>query len=117
MGHFRLPENLVAGLADAPAEIGFLTLRFVHYPGAQQLILWLPQSGYHGYGDVTLTRTGAVVDLAAVRDRLNGSVQILWDTLPWAPGDYVITITHADFRTIARHPAEHLPRSSRRASR
>jgi hypothetical protein len=82
--------------ADAPAEIGILTLRFVHYPDTQQLILWLPQSGYHGYGDVTLTRNHAVFEKATVRDRLNGSVQILWDTLPWPPGDYRIVITHTD---------------------
>jgi hypothetical protein len=81
---------------DAPATVGVLTLKFVHYPGAQQLILWLPQSGYHGYGDLTLTRDGEVIEHAAVRDRLNGSVQILFNTLPWPPGDYVITITHAD---------------------
>lgn len=81
---------------DAPAEVGLLTLKFVHYPGAQQLILWLPQSGYHGYGDLTVTCNGAVIEQASVRDRLNGSVQILWDTLPWPPGDYRITITHAD---------------------
>ena len=81
---------------DAPPEIGVLTLRFVHYPGAQQLILWLPQSGYHGYGDVTVTHNGAVIERAPVRSRLNGSVQILWDTLPWAPGSYLIVITHDD---------------------
>jgi len=49
-------------------------LRFVHYPGAQQLILWLPQSGYHGYGDVTVTHNGALIEKATLRDRLNGSV-------------------------------------------
>ena len=81
---------------DAPSEIGVLTLKFVHYPGAQQLILWLPQSGYHGYGDVTVTHNGAVIERAPVRSRLNGSVQILWDTLPWAPGSYLIVITHDD---------------------
>lgn len=81
---------------NAPPEIGVITLRFVCYPGAQQLILWLPQSGYHGYGDVTVTRDGALMEQASVRERLSGSVQILWDTLAWAPGDYRITITHAD---------------------
>jgi hypothetical protein len=81
---------------NAPPEIGVLTLRFVYYPGAQQLILWLPQSGYHGYGDVTVTRDGALIEQATVRERLNGSVQILWDTLAWVPGDYLIKITHAD---------------------
>lgn len=82
--------------ADAPAEIGLLTLKFVHYPGAQQLILWLPQSGYLGYVDLTVTRDGVEMEQAAVRDRLNGSVQILFDTLAWPPGDYRIVITHAD---------------------
>lgn len=82
--------------AEAPATVGVVTLKFVHYPGAQQLILWLPQSGYHGYGDLTLTRNGAVIEHTPVRDRLNGSVQILFDTLLWPPGDYAITITHAD---------------------
>ncbi|MEQ1784705.1 MAG: hypothetical protein ABMA14_25440 [Hyphomonadaceae bacterium] len=81
---------------DAPPEVGVLTLRFVHYPGAQQLILWLPQSGYLGYGDVTVARDGKVIEQETVRDRLNGSVQILWDTLAWPPGDYRIAITHTD---------------------
>lgn len=82
--------------AGAPPDVGVLTLRFVHYPGAQQLILWLPQSGYHGYGDVIVARNGEVIEQASVRDRLNGSVQILWNTLPWPAGDYAIAITHAD---------------------
>ena len=81
---------------DAPAEVGLLTLKFVHYPGAQQLILWLPQSGYHGYGDLSVTRDGVVIEQGSVRSRLNGSVQILFATLDWPPGDYRIVITHAD---------------------
>lgn len=88
---------------DAPKDVGLLTLRFVHYPGAQQLILWLPQSGYHGYGDLTVTYNGAVIEHATVRNRLNGSVQILWNTLAWAPGDYVIGISH---EAGWRHEAE-----------
>lgn len=70
------------------------TVKYVHYPGAQQLILWLPQSGYHGYAELTLTRGDDLIERAAVRSRLNGSVQILWNTLPWPPGDYAIHITH-----------------------
>ena len=81
---------------DAPEGVGLLTLKFVHYPGSQQLILWLPQSGYHGYGELSVTRGGDVVERGTVRDRLNGSVQILFDTLPWPPGDYAIVITHDD---------------------
>ena len=78
----------------APDGVGLLTLRFVRYPGAQQLILWLPQSGCQGYSDLTVTRGDAVVEQAPVRSRLNGSVQILFDTLTWPPGDYSIIITH-----------------------
>src|SRR5262249_27699292 len=81
---------------EAPPEIGVCTLKFVHYPGAQQLILWLPQSGYFGYGDLTVTRNGDPIKKNTARNRLNGSVQILFNTLPWAPGDYVISITHTD---------------------
>ena len=92
-GHIVIGDIRTLG---APEGVGLLTLRFVHYPGAQQLILWLPQSGYHGYGDLTVTCNGAVIEQASVRDRLNGSVQILFDTLAWAPGDYRITVTHAD---------------------
>ena len=81
---------------DAPPAIDVPTLRFVHYPGAQPLLRWLPQSGYLGYGDVTVTHNGALIEKATVRDCLNGSVQILWDTLVWPPGDYRIVITHTD---------------------
>jgi len=91
---------------DAPPAIGAPTLRFVHYPGAQQLILWLPQSGYHGYGDVTVTHNGALIEKVAVRDCLNGSVQILWDTLVWPPGDYRIVIAHTDGWRPRSHAAE-----------
>lgn len=79
---------------DAPEGVGLLTLKFVHYPGSQQLILWLPQSGYHGYGELSVTRGDDVLERGPVRDRLNGSVQILFDTLSWPPGDYAIVITH-----------------------
>jgi len=83
--------------ASAPAEIGVVTVKAVHYPGAQQLVLWLPQTGYQGYCDVSLTGPGGtLIEQASVRDRLNGSVQILWDTLPWRPGAYRIEITHAN---------------------
>lgn len=81
---------------DAPEGVGLLTLKFVHYPGSQQLILWLPQSGYQGYGELSVTRGETVIERGPVRSRLNGSVQILFDTLPWPPGDYAIVITHDD---------------------
>jgi hypothetical protein len=90
-GHVVIAEvRTVGGAADA----GVPTLKFVHYPGAQQLILWLPMPGYQGYGDLTVTRGDVVVEQAHVSRRLNGSVQILWNTLAWRPGDYLIVIGH-----------------------
>lgn len=81
---------------DGLPKTGVPTVKYVHYPGAQQLILWLPQSGYHGYGELTVSRDGEVVERATVRSRLNGSIQILWNTLPWAPGNYLISIPHEE---------------------
>lgn len=79
---------------DAPEGAGLLTLHFVHYPGSQQLTLWLPQSGYQSYGELSVMRGETVIERGPVRDRLNGSVQILFATLAWPPGDYTIVITH-----------------------
>lgn len=80
------------GMADA----GKPTVKFVWYPGSQQLILWLPRPGHQGYGELIVTRGGEEIERAAVMSRLNGSVQILWDTRAWAPGEYLIAISHAD---------------------
>lgn len=90
-------ELLIAAItnANAPPAIGVPTVKFVRYPGAQQLTLWLPQHGYFGYGALrVLGPDGAAIEQGSVRDRLNGSVQILWDTLGWAPGAYRIEIEH-----------------------
>ena len=77
-------------------EAGQPVVRFVHYSGSQQLMLWLPRPGYQGYGELTVTCDGDLIERAPVMSRLNGSVQILWDTLAWAPGDYLIAISHAE---------------------
>ncbi len=72
-----------------------VTTKFVHYPDCQQLIIWLPQYG-RDYGLLRLmdNRTGQVVFEYPVADKLNGSVQLLWDTLDVAPGEYVVEIDH-----------------------
>lgn len=89
-----LVEVCAVANAGETTSSGTPRVKFVHYPGAQQLILWLPQSGYHGYGELSVTRGDDVIERGPVRNRLNGSVQILFDTLPWPPGDYAIVITH-----------------------
>lgn len=83
-----------ASNCGAPESVGLLHARFVRYPACQQLQLWLPQPGWQGYGDLRLCRGEAVLEQDRVDARLNGSVQMLWDTLPWPPGDYRIEIDH-----------------------
>ncbi|MFT3724831.1 MAG: hypothetical protein QM773_14765 [Hyphomonadaceae bacterium] len=81
---------------DSPAGLESPTVKFVHYPGSQQLILWLPKPAHEGYLEMSVTRDGVDVERGLVSSRMNGSVQILFATLEWPPGDYRIAITHKD---------------------
>lgn len=93
-GEIVLDEPVNAG---APEGMGTLTARFVRYDGCQQLTLWLPQDGYHGYRALRIIGPdGAVIEESKLTDRLNGRVQLLVDTFGWRPGDYVVDITHCD---------------------
>lgn len=81
----------------APEGMARLSTQFVRYPGCQQLILWLPQPGRQGYGELRIIGPGgAMLEQAPVSSRLNGSVQILTDTYPWPPGDYRVEIDHEE---------------------
>lgn len=82
--------------SDGAGAAGQPTVKFVHYPGSQQLILWLPKPAYQGYAELSVTRDGADVERGPVSSRMNGSVQILFATLEWPPGEYLIRITHKD---------------------
>lgn len=88
--------NRIANAGDRADEIGTLTARFVRYPGSQQLTVWLPESAWNGYGNIRLTdlHTQQVVEEKAVTSLINGSVMLLWDTLAWTPGDYLLEIEH-----------------------
>lgn len=81
---------------DAPADVKVPALKYVWYPGSQQLILWLPRPGHEGYGELVVSRDGEAIERAPVMSRLNGSVQMLFATLAWAPGGYLIAISHDD---------------------
>lgn len=81
----------------APEGMARLSMQFVRYPGCQQLILWLPQPGRQGYGELRIIGPdGAMLEQTPVSSRLNGSVQILTDTYQWPPGDYRVEIDHDD---------------------
>lgn len=91
-GQILLEDPVNAG---APPGLGVLTAKFVHYPGSQQLILWLPQDGWSGYRDLRIRGpAGEPVEEAELTARLNGRVQILIGTYAWQPGSYLVTITH-----------------------
>lgn len=81
----------------APDGLGRLSTQFVRYPGCQQLVLWLPQPGRQGYGEMRIVGPGdALIERAPVSSRLIGSIQILIDTHGWSPGAYRVEIDHAD---------------------
>jgi hypothetical protein len=81
---------------DGPADLKPLSVKFVHYPGSQQLIVWLPKPAYQGYAELSVVCDGTDVERGPVTSRMNGSVQILFRTLEWPPGAYAITITHEE---------------------
>jgi hypothetical protein len=95
--HYGIIElGPIENVGEKASEIDLIKAQFVHYPDCQQLTIWLPQYGRQGYGHIRLidNKTKTVVDDKPVTDRLNGSVQILWDTLNIPPNDYTIEIEH-----------------------
>lgn len=90
--------DLAIGDADnlgLPDESGLLVACFARYPGCQQLQVWLPQPGRQGYTRLQVTdATGQVLDQGRVEERLSGSVQLLFDTLGWPPGDLELSVEH-----------------------
>lgn len=72
----------------------------VHYPDCQQLIIWLNDPGY----EYTMLRwfdeNRKLLEEYPVSERLNGSIQLIWDTLPFAPGSYSIEI---DWKEECKH--------------
>lgn len=100
------------GHAGAPAGTGTLTANFVHYPGSQQLQLWLPQGGPGGYTDWRrVDADGRIAAQGAVADVLAGPVKMLLDTLAWPPGVWRLEVHHADgwLHTLPmrKHPQGH----------
>ena len=70
-------------------------VKFVHYPDCQQLIVWLPEYG-RNYGALRFIdrANGKTIREEQVGDILNGSIQLLFDTLDLPPGEYSIEIDH-----------------------
>ncbi len=92
----KLELGKIENVGENAKDIELITAQFVHYPNCQQLIIWLPQFGHQGYGAIRVidNKTKKVLEESLVANRLNGSVQILWDTLGIAPSNYTIEIEH-----------------------
>ncbi len=96
-------EIEILSISNSAAEMGAVELlpvmpdhyvRFVHYPDCQQLIIMLPSYGRE-YRTIKLIDAdkNVIIDERKVEDRLNGAIQILWDTLVIPPGHYRIEIS------------------------
>ncbi|MEP7320977.1 MAG: hypothetical protein ABI761_03620 [Saprospiraceae bacterium] len=72
----------------------------VHYPDCQQLIIWLNYPGSEYSMIRWFDEKRKNLEEYPVSDRLNGSIQLIWDTLPFAPGKYAIEI---DWKQECKH--------------
>lgn len=77
----------------AEALASTLHARHARYPGCQQLQLWLPRPGHEADGQLRIVHASdRVLAEGRLREHLNGSVQMLFDTLPWPPGRIEVQI-------------------------
>lgn len=88
---YRDPTKPAADGAAANGIVQQHQVRFIHYPDCQQLSFHMPKYAYDA-GTLRLINsvTGEVLEEMPVRDKLNGSTNILWDTLPFKPGFYTL---------------------------
>lgn len=104
MGSWFGPVQLIAvdttgssakndGDGSAFLPLPFDNIKVVHYPDCQQLIIWLPTPGRE-YDRIELVQAGnnKITGEWKVTDKLNGAIQLLWDTLDIEPGEYLIRI-------------------------
>ena len=70
-------------------------IKFVHYPDCQQMIIWLPEyfSNYN-YLLSRKKRTEEIIFEKKVTEVINGSIQIIIDSLFILPGAYELIITN-----------------------
>jgi hypothetical protein len=93
-GIIEMPK--IENTGDNADQIGTLKARFVRYPSCQQLTVWLPEYGGNGYGHYQIKEiaTQKVIENGLVAQKINGSVQMLWDSIGWSAGQYLLDIEH-----------------------
>lgn len=88
---FRDPSKISSEGESLTGVVKKEHVQLVHYPDAQQLIFHMPKYAWDA-GRICLKdeSTGATLEEASVREKLNGGTMIVWDTLPLDPGRYVL---------------------------
>ena len=108
MQHNGLIEILrIENQGDHAGNTALLSAQFVHYPDCQQLQVWLPKSDYHkwDYGNYQLinTTTNSIEEHGLVQDKVGGSIEMLFDTLSFPEGYYLLKIEHPKGATLCLH--------------
>jgi hypothetical protein len=98
----RIGSNRKYHTSGSPEFIPLDTnqIKVVHYPDCQQLLVWLSHPGREYSTIRWLNENQKIIEEYLPTDRLNGSIQLCWDTLPYPPGQYRIEI---DWKYGCRH--------------
>ncbi len=101
----------IENVGDNSVKTGLLTAQFVRYPGCQQLKVWLPKSDYHkwDFGNYQIVKksTQEIEEQGLVEDKVSGSSQMLFDTLGFSEGDYILEIEHPNGGKHCLHFQKH----------
>jgi hypothetical protein len=90
-------ENESKDEVDEKDQLTDRAIKIVHYADCQQLTLWLPIPG-NLYDQISMTDKNTQVEVwrKDVAEILSGSIQIILDTLDYAPSEYSILISRKD---------------------
>ncbi len=90
--------HVIENIGDNADQVGLLKANFVYYPDSQQLQVWLPKSQYDksdfGNYQIVHENTQSIVEQGFVKDKVSGSIKMLFDTLGFSEGDYNLEIEH-----------------------
>lgn len=89
--------NSITDSANASIQLPEHNVRTVHYPDCQQLIIYLPQY-WNNYKEILIENIESKETFyqKTAGDAVNGSIQILIDSLPFPPGEFRIIISAVD---------------------
>ncbi len=69
-----------------------VSVQFSRYNDNQQIVLWLPTSGWNDYSVYKLFYNKIEFESNHVKQKLNGEIQMVWDTSEWSSGSYLLEI-------------------------